>query len=152
MENVDVTIRPFDAAADLKTLSNIWFEASLRAHPFIGEKRLTKQRRLIEDEYLPKAETSVACLAEGPVGFISLLGTFVGGIFVAPGRQGLGLGRKLIAHALARKGELTLEVYTANEQAVRFYDELGFREVSRRDVDDFGFPFPNATLRLTSKD
>ncbi len=148
MENKDVLIRPFFEETDLKKLSDIWFEASLKAHSFIGEPRLIEQRQMIEEEYLPNAETSVACLNQEVVGFISLLGSFIGGIFIAPDRQGFGVGRKLIAHALARKGELSLEVYTANEQAVRFYRALGFNEVSRRDVDDFGFPFPNATLRL----
>lgn len=146
MENITLVIRPFDAATDLKRLSNIWFEASMRAHPFIGERRLIEQRGLIEGEYLPKAETSVACLDGEAVGFISLLGSFIGGIFVAPDRQGFGIGRKLIADALARKGELSLEVYTENEQAVRFYEKLGFQEISRRAIDDLGFPFPNAAL------
>ena len=148
MENITLVIRPFDAATDLKRLSNIWFEASLKAHPFIGERRLIEQRGLIEGEYLPKAETSVACLDGEAVGFISLLGSFIGGIFVAPDRQGFGIGRKLIADALARKGELSLEVYTENEQAVRFYKQLGFQEISRRATDDFGLPFPNAALTL----
>ena len=148
MENTNVVIRPYDGDRDLKTLSNIWFDASMKAHPFIGEARLIEQRRLIEEEYLPNAETLVACLDGEAVGFISLLGTFVGGIFIAPERQGLGIGRRLIAEALVQTGELSLEVYTENEQAVRFYDKLGFREVSRRAVDDFGFPYPNATLNL----
>lgn len=92
--------------------------------------------------------TSVAYLDGEAVGFISLLGSFVGGIFIAPDRQGYGIGRRLIADALARKGELSLEVYTENEQAVRFYSGIGFREVSRRDIDDSGFSFPNAKLIL----
>lgn len=150
MKNVNVAIRPFDAATDLKILSNIWFEASLKAHPFIGEKRLTEQRKLIEEEYLPKAQTSVACLDGDAVGFISLLGCFIGGIFIASERQGLGIGRTLIADAMARTGELSLEVYTENEQAVGFYRALGFQEASRRAVDDFGLPFPNATLNMKS--
>lgn len=150
MKNANVVIRPFDAATDLKRLSAIWFDASLKAHPFIGEKRLTEQRKLIEEEYLPKAETSVACLDGEAVGFISLLGSFIGGIFIAPDRQGQGIGRTLIADALTRKDELSLEVYTENEQAIRFYRALGFQEVSRREVDDFGFQFPNATLRIKS--
>jgi putative acetyltransferase len=148
MKNKNVVIRPFNAATDLKILSTIWFEASLEAHPFIGEKRLTEQRKLIEEEYLPKAETSVACLEGTAVGFISLLECFIGGIFIAPDRQGHGIGRTLIADALTRKGELSLEVYVENEQAVRFYKALGFQEVSRREVDDFGFRFPNMTLQL----
>lgn len=149
MNNEDVVIRPFDAAADTRRLSEIWLAASLIAHPFIGERRLTEQRRLIEETYLPKAETWVACRGDEPVGFISLLDTFIGGIFVAPDQQGQGIGRKLIGHAIARKGALSLEVYTQNEQAVMFYTALGFREVSRRPTDDEGFPFENAHLRLT---
>ncbi|WP_353143310.1 GNAT family N-acetyltransferase [Paracoccus sp. (in: a-proteobacteria)] len=148
MENQNLVIRPFDVATDIEKLSSIWFEASLKAHPFIGEPRLLEQRRLIERKYLPKAESWVACDGGEAIGFISLLGNFIGGIFIAPDRQGMGVGRKLIAHALDRKGELSLEVYTANEQAVRFYTSLGFREVSRRDVDDFGYPFQNAALHL----
>lgn len=148
MENRNVSVRPFDAAKDIKRLSTIWFEASLKAHPFIGVPRLVEQRRLVEEEYLPKAETWVASLDGEAVGFISLLDNFIGGIFVAPEWQGIGVGRKLIAYALERNGELSLEVYIANRRAVRFYASLGFREVSRRDVDNFGLPFPNAALHL----
>lgn len=148
MENQDVVIRPFDAEGDTEKLSAIWLEASLKAHPFIGELRLLEQRQLIEEEYLPKAETWVASHSGEAVGFISLLGSFVGGIFIAPTHQGRGVGRTLIAHALELKGELSLEVYTENEQAVRFYASLGFKELSRRDVDDFGYPYQNAALHL----
>lgn len=150
MESQNLVIRPFDAATDIKKLSGIWLDASLKAHPFIGAPRLVEQRRLIEEDYLPKAETWVACHLGEPVGFISLLDTYIGGIFITPGQQGSGVGRKLIAHALARKGALSLEVYIQNAQAVRFYASLGFREVSRRSTDDFGYPFENATLHLQS--
>lgn len=148
MENQNVVIRPLDATTDIEKLSGIWFEASLKAHPFIGERRLLEQRHLIEEEYLPKAETWVACQSSEAIGFISLLGSFIGAIFIAPKLQGSGTGRKLIAHALALKGELTLEVYTANIQALRFYTSLGFKELARRDWDDCGYPYQNATLHL----
>ncbi|MBR3372139.1 MAG: GNAT family N-acetyltransferase [Rhodobacteraceae bacterium] len=146
--NHGIVIRPFDRAADTEILSSIWFDASIIAHPFIGRRRLLEQRRLIADEYLPNAETWVASHSGHAIGFISLLDSFIGGLFVAPDRQGLGAGRRLVAHALAQKGALSLEVYTANEHAVRFYTSLGFSEVSRRDVDDFGYPYQNAALHL----
>ncbi len=146
MEAKDILIRPFDAATDIERLSAIWRDASLKAHPFIGRPRLLAQRKLIEENYLPKSETRGACRAEAPLGFISLLGSFVGGIFIAPENQGQGIGRQLIAHALARKGALSRDVYRRNEQALRFYAALGFREISRRDLDDSGFPHENATL------
>jgi ribosomal protein S18 acetylase RimI-like enzyme len=143
-----IDIRPFDAAADTQILSRIWLDASLLVHPFIGTQRLREQQRLIEDTYLPLSETFVAAQAGDPVGFISLLDSFIGGLFVAPAQQGEGIGRRLIAHALDLKGELSLEVYTANEQAMRFYRSLGFLEVSRRSTDDDGLPFENARLSL----
>ncbi|MBK1663299.1 GNAT family N-acetyltransferase [Rhodospirillum rubrum] len=149
MNNPSLSIRAYDGAVDLPRLSTIWFEASLQAHAFIGEKRLREQRRLIEEIYLPKAETWVACSGGSAVGFISLLDTFIGGLFVAPDQQGRGIGKALVAHALARTGELRLEVYTANQQAVSFYTSLGFKELSRRAEDDEGMPFENAALRLT---
>lgn len=148
MKSQAVVIRPFDAASDIEILSGIWFDASVAAHHFIGEQRLIEHRRLIETEYLPRAETWVACLKGEPVGFISLLDSFIGGLFVAPGLQGHGIGRRLIGHAIALKGELSLEVYTRNEQAARFYTALGFKEVSRRPTDDEGFAFENAHLKL----
>lgn len=150
MTQNDVIIRPFNLASDTRTLSAIWLEASLIAHPFIGRQRLLEQRLIIEDKYLPNSETWVACQENKALGFISLLDKFVGGIFVAPGQQGKGVGRQLIAYALERKGQLTLEVYTQNEQALRFYKSLGFREVSRRPYDDEGMPFENARLTLST--
>lgn len=148
MKNHNVVIRSYVPEPDLKKLSRIWLDASLLAHSFIGEKRLLEQRILIEDQYLPNAQTWVACINDQPCGFISLLGTFIGGIFVSPDRQGLGIGRQLIAHALNLKGKLELEVYTDNQRAVAFYAGLGFQELSRRPVDDDGYVFENARLRL----
>ncbi|RAI19975.1 GNAT family N-acetyltransferase [Afifella marina] len=143
----DVTIRAFDPAGDTETLSGIWLDASLLAHPFIGRARLLEQRRLIEEKYLPAAETWVACRSGEPAGFIALMENFIGGLFVAPAHQGQGIGARLIAHAFTCRDELTLEVYTENAGALRFYLAQGFEEVSRRPRDDEGFPFENARPR-----
>ncbi|HUH50180.1 MAG TPA: GNAT family N-acetyltransferase [Mycoplana sp.] len=150
MKHVELFIRAYEEATDLQKLSAIWFDASIRAHSFIGETRLREQRVAVETIYLPKAETWVACHRGEPVGFISLLGTFIGGLFVAPEQQGLGAGRALVSHALELKGELCLEVYTANTQALGFYKSLGFEEISRRAQDDERLPFENARMRLTA--
>lgn len=148
MKNQNVVIRRYAPKTDLKKLSRIWLDASLIAHSFIGEQTLLEQRKLIEDHYLPNAETWVACFDDQPCGFISLLEAFIGGIFVSPDRQGRGIGRQLIAHALKLKGELELEVYTDNSQSMAFYKALGFEELSRRPGDDHGSAFENARLRL----
>lgn len=145
MSNHDVVVRPY-RAADLHALSSIWFEASASAHSFLGQERLREHQRLVETQYLPAAETWVASVGDAPVGFISLLGDFVGGLFVAPSHHGRGIGRTLLSHAIRLKGGLELEVYTANTQAMAFYRAMGFTEISRRESDDEGLPFENARL------
>lgn len=149
MKNMEINIRAYETATDLEKLSTIWLDASVLVHSFIGKSRLLEQRTLIETVYLPNAETWVACRSGEPVGFISLLDSDVGGLFVAPHLQGHGVGHALIAHALKLKGELMLEVYTDNAQAYSFYKALGFKELSRRATDDEGLPFENAKMHLT---
>lgn len=165
--------------ADVPALSAIWFAASMQAHGFLGAERLAAQRRLVEEVYLPRAETWLACgpapsglgrapLATGngtaqadprlprpapvdapiPLGFISLLGHFVGALFVDPAAQGRGIGSRLIAQARALRGDLVLEVYTANPRALHFYAAQGFRETARKPVDAGGLPFETARLVL----
>lgn len=147
MKKMSVMIRAYEAA-DKETLSSIWYRASLEAHAFLGVDLLGNQQKLIEDVYLEKAETWVAVVDNKPVGFIGLLDSFIGGLFVDPAAQGHGIGRQLIDHSLAMKGELSLEVYADNERACRFYKQLGFQEISRRAKDDNGLPFANIEMQL----
>ena len=147
MKTENTVIRAYEAA-DVEGLSRIWLAASSEVHAFIGEDRLREQQTLVETVYLPRAETWVAMRDGEQAGFISLMEDFIGGLFVSPRHQGYGIGRLLIAHALALKGQLQLEVYTANDRAYAFYRALGFEEVSRRHSDDQGLPFENAQMLL----
>ncbi|TCW83055.1 GNAT family N-acetyltransferase [Burkholderia sp. SRS-46] len=143
---MEILIRAY-TEADLHRLSAIWFEASMHAHPFLGEARLREQQALVENVYLPDAETWVACCGDETAGFIGLLDGSIGGLFVAPAMHGRGIGRALVAHALALKGTLELEVYADNRAACAFYERLGFEEISRRAEDDDGAPFTNIRMR-----
>lgn len=100
MKSSETLIRAYEPKADLTAIIDVWFEASLIAHPFIGPERLSEQRQLIKEVYLPQAETWVALQGGPPIGFISLLGNVVGGLFIHPAWQGQGIGRKLIDHAI----------------------------------------------------
>lgn len=141
-------IRPY-TPEDAARLLAIWRAASEQAHFFFTAEQLDAQQRLVADVYLSKAEISVATLSGAPVGFIGLLGSFVGGLFVAPEFQGRGIGRALVAHAMRLKGDvLELEVYARNPGAQAFYRRLGFVERARRATDDNGLPL--TLIRLVS--
>jgi len=149
MKSSDISIRAFEAS-DLFLLSAIWLEASRDAHAFLGDERLRRQKKLVETDYLPGSETWVATCDREPVGFIGLIDTYVGALFVAPAFHGKGIGRTLITHALDLKGEIETEVYEANKRAHAVYEKLGFVEIRRNAKDAEGLPFPIIRLRLNS--
>ncbi|ATG46350.1 GNAT family N-acetyltransferase [Celeribacter ethanolicus] len=146
-----LTLRRFEAG-DTMVLSHIWRAASERAHPFFSQEQLDQQQALVEQVYLPKAETWVALRGAVPLGFIGLLPdaevAIIGGLFVAPEAQGQGIGRMLVDHARRLKHRLSLEVYETNASARDFYARLGFRQTGRREVDDNGLPYPLLKLVL----
>lgn len=132
---------------DKNRLLAIWLAASRKGHPFFTDEQFAEHLQIVGDTYLPEAENWVAILDGEPVGFIGLIDTFIGGLFVDPVRHGLGIGRLLVDHAARLKGELVLEVYTLNENATAFYRHLGFEEEGRRPTDDSGLPFEVIRLR-----
>jgi putative acetyltransferase len=91
-----------------------------------------QERRDIVNKYLPVAETYVLERAGAVVGFVSLLGNEVGGIFVAPHCHGQGIGRALMDWARGSRDHLELDVFEANEIGRRFYAAYGFRVVGTR--------------------
>ncbi len=147
MEHSNFSIRGYKAA-DNTPLTDIWFAASQIAHGFLGAETLLAHKQLVSDIYLPQAETWVAELNGKPVGFLGLLENHIGGIFVDPACQGQGIGRKLIAHGLSIRSELTLDVYARNAATHEFYRKLGFVETSRRDQDAQGLPFEEISMLL----
>lgn len=142
------TIRPYDAVLDLDRCMEIWRRASETGHPFFGKDDLDRDQQVVREKYMPAADILVYEDAAGVRGFIALLGSFIGGLFVEPAFHGRGIGRALVLKAAADRGILDVEVYEANQGARAFYRRLGFREVSRRDLDDHGRPMPLIAMRL----
>ncbi|MGF6171865.1 GNAT family N-acetyltransferase [Ensifer sp. 4252] len=136
----ETVIRPY-RAEDRDRLSAIWLSASRIGHPFLGEERLLAQLEMVRDTYLPMADNWVAEIGGRPAGFIGLIGSFIGGLFVDPEIHGAGIGRGLIEHAARRLGRLEVGVYADNATAVEFYRRRGFVETGRQETDDEGLPF-----------
>ncbi len=136
----ETVIRPY-RAEDRDRLVDIWLAASSVGHPFLGEERLLVQLEMVRDTYLPMADNWVAEVDGRPAGFIGLIDSFIGGLFVDPQIHGAGIGRGLIEHAAERLGRLEVSVYADNGDAVEFYRRRGFVETGRQETDDEGLPF-----------
>jgi putative acetyltransferase len=132
-------IRTADTA-DFEAMARIWLEACRVGHPFLGETVLKAQLITVRDVYFPQAKNWVA-EDVAVIGFIGMLGSHIGGLFVNPNAHQRGVGRRLVQHAAERLGNLSVEVYEQNQRAVAFYQKCGFVLIGRKERDDEGRPF-----------
>lgn len=125
---------------DLDELLAVWDRASRLAHPFLDEQFLQQERVNIAAVWLSQAETWVYVRDAKVVGFVSLLGKEVGGLFVDPDLHGLGIGRALMDHARTLRPSLEVEVFEANRIGRRFYEQYGFEMVHHLVNEETGQP------------
>jgi putative acetyltransferase len=105
---------------------------------------LDKERYNIPNVYLPNAETWVAELDSKVIGFIALIGSEVGALFVEPDFHGTGIGRALMDRAQELRGDLEVEVFQSNSIGRNFYSRYGFLPLTETIHEETG----NRILRL----
>ena len=127
-----VILRKFQPE-DAVSLSQLWLEASLRAHSFIAESYWREREAEIRDCYLPNSETYVLDHQGQPVAFVSMLEhDYLAALFVASDYQGQGCGTRLLNEVKQNRETIELNVYKENGNAVRFYRRNGFVPVEER--------------------
>lgn len=136
-------IRKYDPD-DLAQLLEVWYDASRVAHPFLSTEFVDRERREVAETHLPNAETWVYEEDGSVVGFISLIGDEVGGLFVTSRRHRRGIGRALLDHVRASRDHLEVEVFEANRIGRSFYDAYGFEIVETQRHAETG----HKTLRM----
>jgi len=77
-----------------------------------------------------------------PIGFMFLHDGHLEALFVDASARGRGVGKQLISHALALHPDLSVDVNEQNQQAVGFYQRMGFRVSGRSERDNQGRPYP----------
>ena len=139
-------IRKYDPD-DLDELLDVWYEASLVAHPFLSSDFFHQERDAIPNKYLPVAETWVFEETGRVVGFISLIDNVVGAIFVSPRHHRCGIGHQLMDLARTSRDHLEVEVFKENAIGRAFYDAYGFEVVGERIHKETGQPLLQCHLR-----
>lgn len=115
---------------DLSGVMSTWENANEFAHPFLTKDFVDKVRSDIPSIYLPNAETWVAECSGEVVGFISLLGSEIGAVFVQPSHHRNGIGFALIKRAQELRGDVEVEVFDLNRVGRDFYSKCGFTFIS----------------------
>jgi putative acetyltransferase len=104
-------------------------------------------------DYLASSEPEFWVLRDDSgavMGFMGMSGSKMESLFLAPEFQRRGAGRRLVRHAQALHGELTVDVNEQNAAARRFYEACGFVVEGRSEVDEQGRPYPLLHMRLAA--
>ncbi|SAX99936.1 acetyltransferase [Klebsiella pneumoniae] len=127
-------------------LTAIWCRSVDATHDFLT-KAYRKELEEMVRAFLPEAPLWVAVNTEDqPIAFMLLTGDHMDALFVDPDVRVCGVGKLLIEHALSLTPKLTTNVNEQNEQAVGFYQKMGFRVTGRSETDDLGQPYPLLNL------
>ncbi|QMU29358.1 GNAT family N-acetyltransferase [Adhaeribacter radiodurans] len=135
--------------ADFEEITVVW-EASVRAtHHFLTEADILFFRPLILNEYLKAINLFCIKNAEGKIeGFIGVLDDKIEMLFLEPSARGKGIGKKLVDFVIQNFKIIKVDVNEQNQQAVGFYKHIGFKVVSRWEVDNLGKPYPILSMEL----
>ena len=129
---------------DLEQIINVWYQASTLAHPFLSSTFVDKVKSDMTNIYIPNSETWVYEKDNSIVGFISMVGNEIGGLFVLPNNHSKGIGTKLVDFIRKKHTKLEVEVFEKNLIGRAFYDKYGFERIKKYSHPESG----NEVLRL----
>lgn len=138
------------AAVDRDALLGIWLRSVRATHAFLTEQDIQDLLPVVRDIVLAgeALELWVLEFAPGePAAFMGLDGAALEALFVDPAHFRKGAGKRMLAHARALKGPLTVDVNEQNPQGLAFYLRSGFVQAGRFERDSAGRPFPILHLR-----
>jgi putative acetyltransferase len=134
-------IRP-STPADGQRVLEIWRNAVDATHDFLAQN----DRKDIEKEVTAFLPTAPLWLAvddnDHALGFMLISDGHMEALFIDPANRGTGIGRMLVEHALHLHPALTTDVNEQNNQAIAFYERMGFQRTGRSGIDGQGRPYP----------
>lgn len=130
-------------------LIEIW-EASVRAtHHFLTEGDIQELKPMILEQYFDAVDLRCAKSNNGEIlGFCGVHDGNIEMLFIAPEMRGKGVGALLTAYAVERQGASKVDVNEQNQQALGFYQHIGFRVRGRSPLDGQGKPYPLLHMSL----
>lgn len=137
------------APQDYDEILEVW-EASVRhTHHFLTEEHIQFYKPLVRNHYLPAVELYIIRDAGRKiVAFMGLSDELIEMLFVYPGEQGKGYGKRLLEYATRKKQLDKVDVNEQNEKALSFYLHMGFQIIGRDATDGMGKPYPILHLQL----
>lgn len=111
---------------DLDQIWDIWYKSSTIAHSFLNNDFVEKVKQDMRNIYIPGSDSWVYEKDGEIIGFVSMIGNEIAGLFVLPNRQSQGIGTLLVDYVRKMHQELEVEVFEKNEIGRAFYKKYGF--------------------------
>ncbi|MBE0463838.1 MAG: acetyltransferase [Halomonadaceae bacterium] len=138
--------------ADYPVLIEVWEDSVRATHDFLSEGDLLALKPLILEQYFDAVNLMVARNDTGDiVGFCGVNDDNIEMLFIAPQTRGQGVGVQLVSHAINTQAATKVDVNEQNEQAVGFYQHIGFSVIGRSPLDGQGKPNPLLHMALSSR-
>lgn len=133
--------------SDYQRLINIWESAVLNTHDFLKEEDFHYYK-----EHIPTYFEHVILFGYEKggtlAGFMGVAGENLEMLFIHNDYRGKGIGKKLISYGIDQLKISKVDVNEQNTQAVDFYKHVGFRVLSRTELDGQGKAYPILNMGL----
>lgn len=128
----------------------LW-EASVRAtHDFLQEEDIAYFKPLILLVYLKAVD--LRCVRNehhSIIGFLGVAEAKIEMLFIHPDSIGKGIGKTFVDYAIQQMLVTKVDVNEQNQQAVGFYEHVGFKTVARSELDSLEKPYPILHMELS---
>lgn len=124
---------------DLEVIMDIWYRSSSLAHPFLSSEFVDKVKADMANLYIPGSDTWVYTIDDAIVGFLSMMGNEIGGLFVDPDKHAKGIGSKMVDFICSQHPTLEVEVFEKNQIGRAFYSKYGFKQIKSYTHNESGF-------------
>lgn len=130
-------------------LIEIWEDSVRTTHSFLSEDDLQELKPLILEQYFDSVDLRCAKNCAGEIlGFCGVLDGNIEMLFISPDARGKGIGAMLVVNAINERGASKVDVNEQNEQALGFYQHMGFKVKGRSPIDGQGKAYPLLHMTL----
>ncbi|MCS4305445.1 GNAT family N-acetyltransferase [Chryseobacterium sp. BIGb0232] len=126
---------------DYPQLMKIWKSSVLNTHDFLKEEDFNYYKKEIPGYF---EHVTLLGFEEGGTltGFMGIANGNLEMLFIHNDYRGKGIGKKLIQYGIDHLKVTKVDVNEQNEQAVGFYQHIGFQVLERSELDSQGKEYP----------
>lgn len=149
MEIIEVKERTSDL---INQLVNIWEDSVKATHTFLAKEEIESIKQFVP-EIIKKVPYLLIVKTDNnePIAFMGISNKKIEMLFMKNEKRHQGIGKSLINYGINNFQINEVTVNEDNNQAVSFYEHLGFKAFKRTNLDEQGNPYPILYMKINKK-